>query len=348
MSDAPLVRWLRREFTAINSALEAAPVADPDLAERRALIDRLLAGASQLPPLPDRDVAEDDVLRVHLGVALLHAACARHGVAPDDPRQRPVVSWLLEAQRRWQVAPRLIAAPYLVLNDAEDGWPLTFLGSEDERRFIDANTAGLVVYEQAWTLVQRMRALSLTHPATSGMIEELARVLARLCGIHGRLQASLDHDAYYLHLRHYYEGVIVNGRAWSGVNAGDQGWSMALDLALGLAQGHPGYLAYLHGRLPYLPPSHRVLVERELHGRGWMPALERAVAAVPWGRTLARAAVGAFDAHVAATWAHLDLAVSFVDTGLGTSGTELRFLEETVRMRRDHPAIARLRLVAHG
>jgi hypothetical protein len=337
-----MLDWLRTEFRAVNTALEFAGATG---VARDGLHRRLLAGASRLPPLPPTLSAEDDVLRVHLRVGMFHGACSRHGLA-ERPQLRACVAWLLEAERRWGLAPRFLALPYLAMNAAEHGWPLTFLESEDERQFVARNADGVATYEIAWALTARIRALGMSHPAAPAMLDELARVCSRLAGVHGALQAVLDHDAYYHHVRHYYEPVTVNGRALSGVNAGDQGWSMALDLALGLAQAHPEYLAYVRSRLPYLPHSHRVLVERELAQAGWLDALLKEVPLVPWGATLARSAVSVYDALVRATWAHVDLAVAFIDTGAGTSGTDLRFLEATVKMRRDHPGIAKLRALA--
>lgn len=339
----PFDRWMRGAFLDATTALEFdAPAGDL----RAQHLQKLLDGAARLPALPPPETPEDEYLRAHLHVGMLLAACTRHGVPGHDTRLTPVVDWLLEAHRRWGVAPRMLAAPYLYLNTADDGWPQTFLRSEDERCFVNANTEGLAVYEQAWTLVKRMRALGLTHPATPALLDALARTLDRLVGIHTGLGERLDHDAYFQHIRHYYEGVWVGDRHWSGVNAGDQGWSMALDLALGLAQPHPPYLAYLRDRLPYLPPSHRHLVHVELQGKGWLPALVDLAAADAAGQRLAAAALGVYDTLVRATWAHMDLAVAFIDTGPGTSGTEMRFLEETVRMRRDHPLLARLRALA--
>ena len=102
----------------------------------------------------------------------------------------------------------------------------------------------------------------------------------------------------------------------------------------------------MSSRLPYLPPSHRDLVRQELAESGWLDGMAFAASRMPWGPTLAAAAVAVYDALVRATWAHMDLAVAFIDRGRGTSGTESRFLEETVRMRRAHPALARLRALA--
>lgn len=337
-----MLAWLRSEFRRINTALEF----DPLTAEARAaLVDHLLNGPPELPRAPRADTTEDDALVQHLQVGMWHAACARHGAA-DEPRLRRGVDWLLAAERIWRFAPRFLAFPYLALNGAAGGWPLTFLEHEAERHFIVGNADGVVVYEQAWTLVQRMRALGVTHPSMPSLLRELARVLDRLAAVHAALQAVLDHDAYFHHIRHYYEAVTLDGRTFAGVNAGDQGWSMALDLALGVAQPHREYKAYLRSRLAYLPPSHRGLVEAELADDGWLTALTDAASAMPWGAELARSAVGVYDALVRATWAHMDLAVTFIDRGPGTSGTEMRFLEETIRMRRDHPGIARLRTLA--
>jgi hypothetical protein len=334
-----MLDWLRTEFRAVNTALEFSGASG---GARDGLTRRLLAGASHLPPLPPLQSAEDDILRVHLRVGMLHAACCRHGLG-ERPQLRACIAWLLEAERRWGLAPRFLALPYLAMNAAEHGWPLTFLESEDERQFMSRNADGVAIYETAWVLTARIRAMGVSHPAVPAMLDELARVCSRLVAVHGTLQAVLDHDGYFHHVRPYSEGVTVDGRALSGVNAGDQGWSMALDLALGLAQAHPEYLAYMRSRLPYLPHSHRVLVERELALGGWLEALWREIPLVPWGAALARSAVAVYDALVRATWAHMDLAVAFIDSGAGTSGTDLRFLEATVKMRRDHPIVAKLR-----
>ena len=341
-----MLAWLRSDFRRINTALEFDVLSDD---ARRELLSALLDGVTLLSRVPSEPATEDDVLALHLRAGMLHAACTRHGVAPDDVRLRPCVDWLLEAERRWSLAPRFLALPYLFLNSAEDGWPITFLRSEAERQFIAANADGVAVYEMAWTLTSRIRELGLTNPAVPSMLTELGRVLERLLHVHRGLQAVLDHDAYFQHVRHYYEAVTVDGRVLAGVNAGDQAWSMALDLALGLAQPHAEYKAYVRSRLPYMPPSHRDLVRQELAQSGWLDEMYRAASTVPWGHALAAAAVAVYDALVRATWAHVDLAVAFVDRGRGTSGTEMRFLEETVRMRRDHPGITRLRaLTAAG
>jgi hypothetical protein len=338
-----MLAWLRTEFRRINTALEfEAPAGE----SRHALMSALLDGVALLPRAPSDPCTEDDALACHLQAGMLHAACMRHGVAPDDARLRPCVEWLLEVERRWSLAPRFLALPYLLLNSAEDDWPITFLASDAERQFIAANADGVAVYETAWTLVSRIRVLGLTHPAAPSILSELARIVGRLVPVHRDLQAALDHDAYFQHVRYYYEAVTVDGRVLAGVNAGDQAWSMALDLALGLAQPHAEYQAYMRSRLPYLPPSHRELVRQEIAESGWLDEMVRAASSVPWGQALATSAVGVYDALVRATWAHMDLAVAFIDRGLGTSGTEMRFLEETVRMRRDHPALARLRDLA--
>jgi hypothetical protein len=337
-----MLTWLRSEFRRINTALEFEA---PSSQVQAGLIERLLDGPAELPLRPQPQASEDDALVQHLQVGMWHAACARHGVA-DDPRLRRAVDWLLEAEQVWQLAPRFLAFPYLALNGAEHGWPLTFLESDAERHFIAGNAEGLAIYELAWTLASRIRSLGLTHPAAPSMLEEVARVCDRLVPVHGALQRVLDHDAYYHHVRHYYEGVHVDGCALSGVNAGDQGWSMALDLILGLAQPHLAYKAYMRDRLPYLPPSHREFVKQALVEAGWVDDMIRAASTVAWGPALARSAVAVYDALVRATWAHLDLAVTFIDTGRGTSGTEMHFLEDTVRMRRDHPGIAQLRALA--
>lgn len=335
-----MLAWLRTEFRRINTALEFhAPAGE----SRDALISALLAGVAWLPRVPSEPSSEDDALGFHLQVSMLHAACVRHGVASDDARLRPCVEWLLEVERCWSLAPRFLALPYLMLNSAEEGWPITFLQSEAERQFVAANADGVAVYETAWALTSRIRVLGLTHPAAPSMLSELARIVDRLVPVHRELQAVLDHDAYLQHVRHYYEAVWIGERVLAGVNAGDQAWSMALDLALGLAQPHAEYKAYVRSRLPYLPPSHRDLVRQELAESGWLDEMCRAASTTPWGATLATSAVAVYDALVRATWAHMDLAVAFIDRGLGTSGTEIRFLEETVRMRRDHPSIAELR-----
>lgn len=336
----PFSAWLRERFVTINTALEFDQLSED---RRRSLLQDLTAGATLLPPLPKADAAENDVLVEHLRVGMLQAACARHGVGADDPRLAPCHHWMLQAQERWRLAPRFLAAPYLYLNAAQNGWPQTFLRSADERRFIEDNAAGLAVYERGWTIVARIRALGLTHGTVPALLADLAETLDRLVPLHAHLQENLDHDAYFHHVRHYYKAVTVAGVEWTGVNAGDQGWSMALDLALGLAQGREHYLGYVRSRLPYLPPSHRTLVEHELHGAGWLEPLVAGVSASAEAAAVGRAALEVYDALVRATWAHLDLAVAFIDKGPGTSGTEMRFLEETVRMRRDHPLLARLR-----
>jgi hypothetical protein len=337
--------WLRTEFRRINTVLEfEAPAGE----SRDALLGALLDGVALLPRVPSDPATEDDVLVLHMRAGMLHAACMRHGIAADEIRLRPCVDWLLEVERRWALAPRYLALPYLLLNRAEEGWPITFVESDAERQFIAGNADGVAIYEIAWALTSRIRELGLTSVAAPAMLAELARILDRLVHVHRDLQSVLDHDAYFQHVRHYYEAVTVDGRVLTGVNAGDQGWSMAIDLALGLAQPHTEYQAYLHSRLPYLPPSHRDLVQRELAQRGWLGEMVHAASTVAWGGRLAAAGVAVYDALVRATWAHMDLAVAFIDRGPGTSGTEWRFLEETVRMRRDHPDVARLRALATG
>jgi hypothetical protein len=173
------------------------------------------------------------------------------------------------------------------------------------------------------------------------LLGQATTTLAALRDVHRDLGERLTRDVYVRHIRHYYAGAPVGGIEWQGVNAGDQAWSMALDLALGIAQTSARYLDYMRSRLPYLVPSHRELVLRELSGPGWLEEARHVVRAdhTPSFRTALRAL---YDALVDVTWAHHDLAVQFVDDAVGTSGVEVRFLEETIRMRRDVPLLREL------
>jgi len=288
-----LNRWMRGEFTELNTKLEEIYFAERaiilhDRADvddlRRTLVrdgGSLIARVAERRELPaDRD-ARYELLGL---VGFYLGACRRHEIEPDQSQVAPLA---LALSASLGVAPRFAGAHQNIHNRAVDGVFHTFTTLACERVFLTYNGLAVLAYRRAAHALRDVPALGVSNPLATYHLTDAVAALRDVLRFSGTLAAELDRDRFFYNIRPYFKSHRVGAHEFRGVNAGDIAAINAIDVLLGLCSPHdPFYQGVTADKYPYVPPEEQELlralvtaeslvdmVARELEAGGVSPSL---------------------------------------------------------------------------
>jgi hypothetical protein len=250
-------RWIRTAFVAMNTELENLYFAREDRADVTGVGDALKA---QL-----RDEGHVHVLRLLaegntgdgfesgfgvLGnVGMYLAALRRHELTNPAREERspfPEASSLaLHVGASLGMAPRFSTGHLTTRNKAQAGVRKSFTSLRDEFLFIDENTRGILLLQQAADALTSIVHLGVSSPAADVMWDAAKSALRGVVEHNTRLFQRLDIDRFFYCVRPYYKPYRVGRQEYRGANAGDFSGINELDLLLGLCRASDPYYAQL-------------------------------------------------------------------------------------------------------
>ncbi|MBP2479405.1 hypothetical protein JOF53_008277 [Crossiella equi] len=310
---ADLDRWIRGEFTALNTELEELYFAEkqlllPDRAEvtaRTAVLRRdgenliaRIADRRELPP------GRDERYELLGQVGFYLAACRRHEVEPDQTRVAPLA---LALGTSLGVAPRFSSAHQHMHNRAVGGAFHSFTTLDAERIFLTRNGLAVLAYRRAAHALRGVPPLGLSNPLATYHLADAVAALGDVLRQSRQLAVELDPERFFFSIRPYFKSHLVGGQEYRGANAGDFAAVNAIDVLLGLCSPHdPFYRRVLAEKAPYLAPSDQGLLRALPTTGSLLAALEAELAGRPSEplRENARLLLDACRAHGAASVFH--------------------------------------------
>ena len=262
-----LDRWIRGEFTQLNTELEEIYFAEKAivLSERsdvdaltrtlvrdgEALIGRV-AERRKLPADPDRRYELLGLVGFYLG------ACRRHEVEPDQSRIAPLA---LALSSSLGVAPRFSSAHQHIHNRAVGGAFYTFTTLESERLFLTYNGLAVMAYRRAAHALLSIPTLGVSNPLATYHFADAVAALGNVMGYSRTLADELDRDRFFYNIRPYFKSYRVGPAEYRGANAGDFAAINAVDVLLGLCSPHdPFYQWVTADKYPYVAPEDQRLL----------------------------------------------------------------------------------------
>ena len=257
-----LDRWIRREFTALNTELEEIYFAEKvlsladraDVAELTSVLVRdggtLIGRVGECRELPSEPAARYELLG-QIGYYL--AACRRHEAQPDQAQFAPLATALGSSLG---VAPRFSAAHQHIHNRAVDGRFATFTTLEAERVFLTCNGLAVLAYRRAAHALLSVPALGVSNPLATYHFTDAVAALRDALHYNRLLTEELDRDRFFYNIRPYFKSYRVGSREFRGANAGDFAAINAIDVLLGLCSPHdPFYQWVITDKYPYVAPE---------------------------------------------------------------------------------------------
>ncbi|WP_370948759.1 monodechloroaminopyrrolnitrin synthase PrnB family protein [Amycolatopsis sp. cg5] len=262
-----LDRWIRGEFTELNTKLEEIYFAEKTLVLRgRAEVDELTAtlvrdGGSLIGEiaarreLPEHADARYELLGM---IGFYLAACRRHEVEPEQAEFAPLA---LALGASLGVAPRFAASHQNIGNRAVGGAFATFTTLESERTFLLYNGLSVMAYRRATHALLSVPALGVSNPLATYHLTDAVAALRDVLRFSQALANELDKDRFFYNIRPYFKSYRVGSREFRGVNAGDFGAVNAVDVLLGLCSPHdPFYQEVITEKYPYVAPADQPLL----------------------------------------------------------------------------------------
>ena len=257
-----LDRWIRGEFTQLNTELEELYFAEkalilPERADADALRATLVrdGGALIEKVASQRRLPPDPVDRYELlgMVGFYLGACRRHEVEPEQSQVVPLATAL---GLSLGVAPRFSSAHQHIHNRAVGGAFATFTTLADERVFLTYNGLSVLAYRRAAYALGSVPALGVSNPLATYHFADAVAALREVLRYHQLLAERLDRDRFFYNIRPYFKSHRVGAHEYRGVNAGDVAAINAIDVLLGLCSPHdPFYQWVLADKYPYVAPG---------------------------------------------------------------------------------------------
>ncbi len=347
-----LDRWIRDEFTGLNTSLEEIYFAGraiilPDrsdvddvrstlVRDGGALIGRV-AERRELPPSPDARYELLGMVGFYLG------ACRRHEVLPS-PVAAPLA---LTLSSSLGVAPRFSSAHQHIHNRAAGGSFSTFTKLDSERIFLTYNGLAVMAYRRAAHALLGIPALGVSNPLATYHFADAVAALRDVLRYSQSLAGELDKDRFFYNIRPYFKSHRVGSQEFRGANAGDFAAINAIDVLLGLCSPHdPFYQWVTADKYPYVAPEDQKVLRSLVTAESLLTMFlrERPSAAL---RENASLFLDACRQHGAATvFHHNKLVVPFLEepasvapqerqTDMTASGPPLTVVIETLARLRD-------------
>nr|WP_238354851.1 monodechloroaminopyrrolnitrin synthase PrnB family protein [Kribbella sandramycini] len=254
-------RWIRGEFTELNTELEELyfadrAIADPDRPEVKALTDVLVrAGGALVANVAEtRELPADEDTRYELlgMVGFYLGACRRHEVRAD-PEHYAALAVALSTSLG--VAPRFASAHQHMHNRAVGGAFNTFTKLDSERIFLTYNGLAVMAYRRAAHALQSVPALGVSNPLATYHLTDAVAALQDVLTYSQKLAADLDPDRFFYNIRPYFKSYRVGSKEYRGANAGDFAAINVIDVLLGLCSPHdPFYQWVTTDKYPYVTP----------------------------------------------------------------------------------------------
>ncbi|MFD8497208.1 monodechloroaminopyrrolnitrin synthase PrnB family protein [Amycolatopsis sp. NPDC059657] len=352
-----LDRWIRGEFTDLNTKLEEIYFAEKALVLRgSAEVDELTAvlvrdGGSLISKVSERKVLPEnaDARYELLGmVGFYLAACRRHEVEPD---QAQFASLALALAAPLGVAPRFASSHQNIHNRSVGGSLTTFTTLDSERVFLLYNGLSVMAYRRAAHALLSVPALGVSSPLATYHLTDAVAALRDVLRFSQALAGELDRDRFFYNIRPYFKSHRVGSREFRGVNAGDFAAINAIDVLLGLCSPHdPFYQGVITEKYPYVAPKDQKLLRSLATTESLLDMVVRELEAGPPSAPLRENAELLLDAcrgHAAATvFHHNQLVAPFLREPAGyappehqadmtTSGPPLEAVIETLARLRD-------------
>lgn len=250
-------RWIRGDFVAMNTELEELYFARVDRADVSGVGDDIKARLRDegrvhvMALLAEGNTGDgfESGFGVLGDVGMYLAALRRHELTNPAREERspfPEASSLaLHVGASLGMAPRFSTAHLTTWNKALCGKRKSFTSLPDELLFIDENTRGILLLQQAADALTSIVHLGVSSPAADVMWESARNALRGVAHHNTRLFELLDVDRFFYCVRPYYKPYRVGRQEYRGANAGDFSGINELDLLLGLCRANDPYYAQL-------------------------------------------------------------------------------------------------------
>jgi Domain of unknown function (DUF1864) len=250
-------QWIRTSFVQMNTELENLYFAQADRTRVVGCGDKVKAelrdeGRVHVAALLAEGNTGDgfesafDVLG---NVGLYLGALRRHELTNPAREERspfPEASALaLQVGAAIGMAPRFATAHLATHNSARAGVRKSFTSLPDEFLFIDENTRGILLLQQAAAALTSIVHLGVSNPAADTMFAAAAGSLRAVMQNNARLFDALDVDRFFYSVRPYYKPYRVGRQEFRGANAGDFSGINEIDLILGVCRANDPYYAQL-------------------------------------------------------------------------------------------------------
>jgi len=352
---ADLDRWIRGEFTELNTELEEIYFAEKaiilsDRSDVDSLTDTLVRdGESLIARVAERRElpADQDARYELLGlVGFYLGACRRHEVEPDQSQIAPLA---LALSTSLGVAPRFSSAHQHLHNRAVDGAFHTFTALDSERIFLTYNGLAVMAYRRAAHALLGIPALGVSNPLATYHFSDVLAALGNVMGYSRTLADELDRDRFFYNIRPYFKSYRVGRAEYRGANAGDFAAINAIDVLLGLCSPHdPFYQWVTTDKYPYVAPEDQPVLRALATTESLLAAFLRELEAGPPSPSLRENAelfLAACKQHGAATvFHHHRLVVPYLEEpaantpsrpDITASGPPLAVVVETLARLRD-------------
>jgi len=260
--------WIRDDFVAMNSELEALYWAQDDRAAVEGVgeaikKDLLESGRALIAPLVaegNTDEGFDRAFDLLGNLGLYMAALRRHELtnpAQEEKSPHREASALgMHIAASLGVVPRFSTGHLAMLNRAVDGKQKTFTDLQDEDLFITYNTIGIFGYKRAAEAIRRILPLGVSHPVAAVLFKDAADALRSILASNKTLFEKLDVDRFFYCVRPYYKPYRVGRHEYRGANAGDFSEINELDLLLGVCKANdPYYSQLLVDKMLFMTPD---------------------------------------------------------------------------------------------
>jgi hypothetical protein len=250
-------RWIRGDFVSLNTELEELYFAREDRADVSGVGDSLKSRLRDeghvhvMALLAEGNTGDgfESGFGVLGNVGMYLAALRRHELSNPAREERspfPEASSLaLHVGASLGMAPRFSTGHLTTWNKAQAGVRKSFTSLPDEFLFIDENTRGILLLQQAADALTSIVHLGVSSPAADVMWESARNSLRGVLEHNARLFEQLDVARFFFCVRPYYKPYRVGRQEYRGANAGDFSGINELDLLLGLCRANDPYYAQL-------------------------------------------------------------------------------------------------------
>ena len=250
-------RWIRGPFVAMNTELEELYFARENRADVEGVGDAIKArlhdeGLVHVKALLAEGNTGDGFesgFGVLGNVGMYLAALRRHELTnPAREERSPFAeasSLALHVGASLGMAPRFSTGHLTTWNKSQAGVRKSFTSLRDEFLFIDENTRGILLLQQAADALTSIVHLGVSSPAADVMWDSAKTALRSVIHHNKRLFEQLDVARFFYCVRPYYKPYRVGRQEYRGANAGDFSGINELDLLLGLCRASDPYYAQL-------------------------------------------------------------------------------------------------------
>ncbi len=264
-------QWIRTSFVELNTELENLYFAQVDRADVSGIGDRLKAEIRDeghvhvVALLHEGNTGEgfDSAFGVLGNVGMYLAALRRHELTNPLREERspfPEASSLaLHLGASLGMAPRFATSHLATRNKAVAGVRKSFTSLRDEFLFIDDNTRGILLLQQAADALTSIVHLGVSSPVADVAFDAAKQALRGVIRCNDRLFTQLDAERFFYCVRPYYKPYRVGRQEYRGANAGDFSGINELDLLLGLCRASdPYYAQLLVDKMLFMTPADQV------------------------------------------------------------------------------------------